>query len=287
MSSKLIAITITIFCSILLPRATAAETVLDTIERTGLLRVAIREDAAPFGYLDAGGNIRGYCLDFFALLRRKLTQFLQRDIIVIRLLKSNASNRFQLVAEGLVYLECGPNTISTEIQVPNQIEFSTAFFISGTQFLIQRDNRQRINLDSNLQDIAIGVIRNTTTEQYISDRYPLAEQQQFQGSAARMRGVQTLQQGRLDAFVSDGILLIAEVERQNLPLQNYILIPEQPLTCDRYGMILPANEPQWRNFVNSVIESKESEKLLSRWLGSLIADTRITEEECRTIVDSK
>ncbi len=281
MSSKLIAVTITIFCAILLPGATAAETVLDTVERTGLLRVAIREDAAPFGYLDAGGNIRGYCLDFFALLRNKLSQTLNRDILTIRLLKSNATNRFQLVADGLVDLECGPNTIVSK--VPNRIEFSTAFFISGTQFLIQRDDRQRINLDSNLQDLTLGVIRNTTTEQYISDRYPLAQQEQFQGATARMRGVQTLQQGRIDAFVSDGILLIAEVERQNLPLQNYLLIPEQPLTCDRYGMILPANEPQWRNLVNSVIESKESEQLLSRWLGFLIAKNTITEEQCPRI----
>jgi polar amino acid transport system substrate-binding protein len=283
MSSKLIAVTITIFCSILLPGLTAAETVLDTIERTGLLRVAIREDAAPFGYLDAGGNIRGYCLDFFALLRNRLSQTLNRDILIIRLLKSDASNRFQLVADGLVDLECGPNTIVSD--VPNQVKFSTSFFISGTQFLIQRDNRQRINLDSNLQDLTIGVIRNTTTEQYIRDRYPLAQQEKFQGAAARMRGVQALQQGRIDAFVSDGILLIAEVERQNLPLQNYILIPEQPLTCDRYGMILPANEPQWRNLVNSVIESKESEQLLSRWLGYLIADTKIKEEECQGTIN--
>ncbi len=281
MSSKLIAVTITIFCAILFPGATAAETVLDTVERTGLLRVAIREDAAPFGYLDAGGNIRGYCLDFFALLRNKLSQTLNRDILTIRLLQSNATNRFQLVADGLVDLECGPNTIVSK--VPNRIEFSTAFFISGTQFLIQRDDRQRINLDSNLQDLTLGVIRNTTTEQYISDRYPLALQEQFQGATARMRGVQTLQQGRIDAFVSDGILLIAEVERQNLPLQNYLLIPEQPLTCDRYGMILPANEPQWRNLVNSVIESKESEQLLSRWLGFLIAKNTITEEQCPRI----
>lgn len=273
MSFKLIAITITIFCSIFLPRTAGAETVLDTIERTGLLRVAIREDAAPFGYLDAVGNSRGYCLDFFALLRNKLSQTLNRDILIIRLLKSDATNRFQLVADGLVDLECGPNTIVAE--VPNQIEFSTAFFTSGTQFLIQTNARQRINLDSNLQNLNIGVIRDTTTAQYISDRYPLAQQQQFQGAMARMRGVQTLQQGRLDAFVSDGILLIAEVERQNLPLQNYTLIPEQPLTCDRYGMILPANDPEWRNVVNSVIESSEAKQLLSRWLGSLIADFNI------------
>lgn len=281
MSSKFIAVIISIFCSILLPISTAAETVLDTIERTGLLKVAIREDAAPFGYLDANGNLQGYCLDFFALLRKRLTQVLERDIIVIKLLKSNASNRFQLVADGLVYLECGPNSILRN--VPNEVAFSIPFFISGTQFLIRQDRQEQINLDNNLQNITIGVIRNTTTEQFISDRYPLAEQVKFQGSTGRMRGVQTLQQGRIDAFVSEGILLLAEVERQNLPLQNYVLIPEQPLTCDRYAMILPAKEPQWRNFVNSVINSKESEQLLSRWLGSLVADNRITEEECREI----
>ena len=45
-----------------------AEETLAKIQRTGVLSVAIREDAPPFGYLDAQENVQGYCLDFFSLL---------------------------------------------------------------------------------------------------------------------------------------------------------------------------------------------------------------------------
>ena len=45
-----------------------AESTLDKIKRTGVLKVAIRQDAAPFGYLDANDNLQGYCLDFFTIL---------------------------------------------------------------------------------------------------------------------------------------------------------------------------------------------------------------------------
>ena len=71
-----------------------AEAVLEKIERTGVLNVAIREDAAPFGYLDSNNNLQGYCLDFFVLLEKQLIKRLERNSLSIKLLKSTANNRF-------------------------------------------------------------------------------------------------------------------------------------------------------------------------------------------------
>jgi polar amino acid transport system substrate-binding protein len=56
-----------------------AESVLDTIQRTGVVKVAIREDAAPFGSVDPEGNLQGYCLEFFTLLEDKLINQLNRE----------------------------------------------------------------------------------------------------------------------------------------------------------------------------------------------------------------
>ncbi|NEQ87555.1 MAG: dienelactone hydrolase, partial [Moorea sp. SIO2I5] len=40
-----------------------SETVLDQIKRTGTIKVGIRKDAAPFGYIDTNGEWKGYCFD--------------------------------------------------------------------------------------------------------------------------------------------------------------------------------------------------------------------------------
>ncbi len=86
----------------------------------------------------------------------------------------------------------------------------------------------------------LGVINRTTTEKFIAERHPLATIQRFSGVNARSRGIQAVQQNKLDAMVSDGILLRAQAQQQGLSSSEYPLIPEIPLSCDRYGMILRA-----------------------------------------------
>jgi polar amino acid transport system substrate-binding protein len=261
-----------------IPLPAKAATVLENIQKTGVVKVAIREDAAPFGYTDNQGNLQGYCLDFFSLLEKKLITQLKRDTLIFRVLKSRVDNRFDLVTDGFVQLECGPNTIRTQLQ--KQVIFSQPFFVTGTQFLIRQQNNNLPNLNSNLNNLTIGVIEGTSTEEYIRDRYPQAQLTLFRGVTARNRGVQALAQGKIDAMVSDGILLRAEAQQQNLSLANYPLIPEQSLTCDTYGMLLPQGDRSWQDFVNSVITSPESKAILNQWFGDMIPYNRISEANC-------
>lgn len=258
--------------------AANAEPVLETIQRTGVVRVAIREDAAPFGYLDSERQLQGYCLDFFVILQNQLSKKLKRDTLIIRLLKSSARNRFQLVAENFVDLECGPNTIRQE--PPARTQFSTSFFVSGTQFLIKQTDSTKIDLDGNLKDVKIGVLGNTSTEKFLQNRYPEAKIVRFGGTTGRNRGVQALEQGRIAAMVSDGILLRAQAQIQNLSQQEYPLIPEPPLTCDRYGMII-SDDLEWQEFVNSVIDSSAAQRLLDNWFGNFIAEANSSQSSCK------
>ena len=266
MNRKLVFMT-SVLCFWCVTSAAKAEDTLEKIQRTGVLNVAIREDAAPFGYLDANGNLRGYCLDFFALLEEKLLERLNRNSLSIKLFKSIPANRFDLVARNIVELECGPNTIRSD--VPENTDFSTSFFITGTQFLIKKDNSAKIDRDS--EDLVLGVINNTTTEQFVARRYPLATLQKYQGATARTRGVQAVAQGQIDAMVSDGILLIAEAQRQQLTAAEYVLEPEIPLTCDRYGMIVQSSDRGWQDFINSVIDSPEAAALSNAWFSRLFS----------------
>ena len=252
-----------------------AEGVLDRIQHTGVLNLAIREDAPPFGYLDANDNLQGYCLDFFALLRKQLTVRLNRNTLSVKLLKSTPSNRFDLVTRNIVALECGPNTIRSD--VPENVDFSKSFFVTGTQFFVKKNNS--LDLDGDLENARLGVINNTTTAEFIAQRYPSAVLQKYRGVNARNRGIQAVEQGQIDAMISDGILLRAAAQRQELSFNEYSSIPDIPLTCDRYGMIIRGNDREWLDFVNSVINSPEAAALSNAWFGGLIDYTQ-TEDFC-------
>ncbi|MGL5943414.1 MAG: amino acid ABC transporter substrate-binding protein [Waterburya sp.] len=266
-------------CLLFLASPVKAETVLAKIQRTGVLTLAVREDAPPFGYLDANDNLQGYCLDFFALLEKQLKNKLERNILSIKLFKSTPVNRFNLVSENAVDLECGPNTIRSD--VPENTAFSESFVITGTQFLIKTQNQDRIDPEQDLNNIVIGVINDTTTAKFIAKRYPSAQLLRYSGVTARTRGIQAVVQNKIEAMASDGILLRAEAQQQGLSDSDYSLIPDTPLSCDRYGMIIKGNDPQWQEFVNSVITSPEARDLGNAWFGQLFNDTQNSQDFCQ------
>ncbi len=254
--------------------------VLEEIKRTGVLKVAVREDAVPFGYRDVNNNLSGLCLDLINLLRQQIKTELNQNILSIKLFKSTLSNRFELVEKNIVYLECGPNTISNQLEY--KIEFSAPWFVTGTQFLIrQQEGEKKIDVNGSGKNLIIGVLRNTTTQELIVSKYPSATIREFQGVTGRRRGIQALQGGRIDAFASDGILLIGEALFQRLSIgRDYLLVPQSPLTCDSYGLILPQNDSQWRNLVNSIIQSPQSKQIFQEWFGELLPTIEATIDFC-------
>ncbi|NJQ97144.1 MAG: amino acid ABC transporter substrate-binding protein [Hydrococcus sp. CSU_1_8] len=251
------------------------ETVLQEIERSGLIKLGIREDAFPFGYKDSENNFSGICLDIFKLIVEKVRQESKREIVAIRLTESTLRNRFDLVEDKIIHIECGPNTINAATN--RNIRFSNPFFVTGTQLLIRVEDKQIIDTNGSLNDLTLGVLRNTATQRLLEERYPLANLQAFQGITGRRRGVQAIRQNRIDAFASDSILLLGEANRQGLALnRDFLLIPEEPLDCVLYGLILPKNDSQWQKLVNSIINERQLYQIYRKWFGEVAPEIRKT-----------
>lgn len=277
--NRLLAILFLVAGSMLTTTEVNAETILEEIQRTGVLRVGIRDDAIPFSYRKPNGDLTGYCVDFIGALKQRLSEQIEGEGLLIRLFQSTAANRFALVADRTVHIECGPNTITSNL-TETGVSFSEPFFVTGTQFLILESQRDRINLNSSLADLRIGLLANTTTEQVVQERYPEATIIKLQGATARLRGVQGVLQGRFDSFISDGILLIGQVEALQ-PTDSYTLIPNPPLSCDQYGMILP-DDSQWKSLINSIIQSEEEGRIWQDWFEVILPRIEETLTHCES-----
>ncbi len=238
--------------------------ILAEVKLTGVLKVAMRKDAAPFGYIDNNGNFVGYCADFATALGDRLTEELNtaKPIKVVKT-PSFLSNRFELVKQGVVHLECGPNSIVEDKQ---EIAFSDPFFSSGTRFLVNHTNSPALDFNSSLKEIRLGVLDATTSKEFLEQQYPGAEIVTYGGNSDRQKGIQELNRGEIDAFVSDTVLLTGKLDRQALDRENYQTIPKNPLTCDYYGLILPPDDPLWRNAIDTFIRDRSSQKASNRWL---------------------
>lgn len=285
MGKKLIKVfTVSLFLGVnfLVNSSVKAQTVLERIESKGLLRVGINNNEIPFSYRDSNGELQGICLDLVNLIKKELRENLNRNIITTHIFSSNLSNRFQIVQDSIVDLECGANSIR-EIE-DFEVSFSEPFFSTGIQFLAVRDKANQLRNNTAIEDVRIGVLANTTTEEYVRQRFPEAQISLFRGISGSNLGVRAVENERIDVFADDGILLLGAATSLNMSLsRDFILLPETPLTCERYGLILPKNDPDWKALIDRVITSSEEREIIGDWFA--VADRFINNRSDCEIFD--
>jgi ABC-type amino acid transport substrate-binding protein len=240
--------------------------------------LGIRKDAAPFGFINREQAWDGYCGELALGLADYLTQELDLDTpIQVVELTSTLGDRYDLVRDGTIDLECGPNTVRQD--VPG-ITFSFPFFVTSAQFLVQAGQADRVNPNLPLAGLRLGVLSDTTTEQFVQSTYPDADIVRFSGPEGRTEGIENVAQGNIDAFVGDGILTYAELLLEGKPVQDFTLLPELPLTCEFYGLALPNNDPEWRTVVNQFLEGDEENAIAAEWFADIYPETLNQADRC-------
>ncbi|MGK7931070.1 MAG: amino acid ABC transporter substrate-binding protein [Microcystaceae cyanobacterium] len=240
-----------------------AQTVLENVEKTGVLRVGARKNAVPFGFVDTEGNWQGYSIDLIKLIHQSLEKELGKEI-ELEMQEVTVDSRFESIKNNTVDLVCGATTITQERL--KTTDFSIPFFMTGSQFLVKMGNIPKVDINGTLAGVRIAYIPNTTTDQIIRQIYPFAE---WKPVRSRQEGLRQLNQNRVMAFASDGILLIAEVVAEGKDPDDYGLTPRVPMTTELYGCILPQNDEKWKKFVDEVVVSKENQQLQEQWFNRL------------------
>lgn len=236
-----------------------AETVLEKIERTGVIQAGARKDAIPFSYVDRQDRWMGYSVDLMKLIHERLEEKLKKPL-KLNLIATTVENRFQQVREGQIDLSCEAATITQERL--QYVDFSIPYFMTGAQFLVKLSEIQDFNVNGTLVDVPIAYIPNTTTDYIIRQIYPNANWQSIQN---RREGIDRLREGEVKAVASDGILLIGELVAAGSDPRQFALTPRQPLTAELYGCMVPKNNPDWKEIVDGTIVSEANRKLQERW----------------------
>ncbi|NEP26842.1 transporter substrate-binding domain-containing protein [Moorena sp. SIO3I6] len=271
MRNKLATITLSIILSLTFTSASLAETVLSEIKRTGVLKVGIRRDSPPFGFLEQD-QWQGYCVTKMYYLANYLGEELNTSVrfeaIPSVLDEDSPNNRYEMVANGKVHLDCGPNTIKSAPPLSG-VTYSTAFYFSGTHFIIRPEMKGIFNPETSLAGKKIGVLPGSNTHTLISSTYPLAEivDTPYRSSNGRELALRDVVERKIEAFASDGMLLMAEALRQGLTFQEFILIPDRPLSCDFYGIILPDQDIEWKTIIDKFITNLRWDIILEKSLG--------------------
>ncbi|NEN88439.1 MAG: amino acid ABC transporter substrate-binding protein [Okeania sp. SIO3H1] len=252
----------------------------ETIIRRELLFVGVRGDSPWFGFRD-DGEWTGYCIDIAYALAEHLSAN-QLEPIRVRLVTSTTQSRWDMVTSGRVDLECGPNTISAEREEKYGVNFSTPFFITATQILVNKETQEE---DLKEGKGVVGVVKNTTNENDIKTTYP--NERIDNKYLSREQGVKALLDGEINGFASDGTLLLGSLFILNSELgDDYnLLTPQQngrPF-CAGYGFILPGGEENssWKRYVNDFLaHNKKAQRVRQKWLGDLSENSQRIYDAC-------
>ncbi|NEO54070.1 MAG: amino acid ABC transporter substrate-binding protein [Okeania sp. SIO3B5] len=240
----------------------------ETIIRREEIFVGVREDSYWFGSRNDKGEREGYCIDIAYALRERLSAN-QLEPIRVRFVTSTVQSRWDMVKSGMVDLECGPNTISTEREEKYGVNFSAPFFVTATQVLAKRGREEQ---DVNAGNAIVGVVKNTSNESDLKSAYP--EEQIENKFLTRQQGISALVDGEVNGFASDGTLLLGLAWSMNLDMEKdytFVTINQEdgrPF-CAGYGFILPGGEENssWQRYINDFLaHDRKAKRIRQKWL---------------------
>lgn len=181
----------------------AAADALDRITETGVIRLGVRTDAAPFSYISDIGEPSGLAVE----LCRDVAISIKRErglaALEVAYVPVSAASRFEALRSGEIDLLCGPTSATLARRA--EIDFSIPYFIDGASAAFRQGALEHVE---DLTDERVGVLGDTTTEALLPDL--LAEQGATGDIVTFSRheaGLAALTGGEIDAYFADqGIL---------------------------------------------------------------------------------
>jgi polar amino acid transport system substrate-binding protein len=221
-------------------RPTIAHTVLEKVTKTGVLTVGTSKDAFPFAYQNDRGQLTGYSVDMVKLIEKQLEQELKRPI-KLKLVAVALDERIPALLTSKVDLVCDASSFTWERE--QNVDFSVSYGLTGTRLLVKRGSS--LWGPESLVGKRIGALAKTTNELSIRQAQPKA---QIVMLSDRNAAYKALQEGKTDAFASDGILL--EGWLQTAPNANQFDIVGYPYSEEGIACMLPENNSTFRDTVN-------------------------------------
>ncbi|MFH1156907.1 MAG: transporter substrate-binding domain-containing protein [Pseudomonadota bacterium] len=248
--------------------AAPAGNILDRIEQTGTVTMGFREGSVPFGYMNEKGDWVGFGLDLGYELHRALEEKFGKKIELIKK-PMNPKTRIPLVVNGTIDIGIGSTTITLARE--EVIDFSLPYFLTGTRLLVPKNSPikdfpdlagKRVGMGSgstaNIKGIdmamAQGVISPECTKMLFDEHN---------------KGFLALQQGKIHAYFTDASILAGMKAKAENP-DNWEIVGRY-LTYEPYGLLLPENQGELRDFVNDTliraIKSGRFQKIYDKWFG--------------------
>ena len=255
MSSSALPIVSRALAALLLPLSIAVATpaqaqsptpVLDQIRQSGTITLGYREGAVPFSFSDAKGQPAGYAVDLCLRAAEAAQRRLNLPELKVRWLPLTAQSRVPAVVNGLVAIDCAPNTITAERK--KQVDFSLAYYVSAVRMLVRTDSG--IQSFDDMRGKTVVTSAGSTSDRHVrrlKDQYGYREVY----AKDHVESFLMLDTGRAQAFVLDDVVLYGLRANAKTPAQYEVVGPT--LSVERNALMLSKADAQWKALVDQTL----------------------------------
>ena len=240
---------------------------LDKFKETGVVQLGYREASRPFSFRGGDNQPAGYSVDRCRQVVGAIRESLKRPDLKVTWVAVTPGDRIPKLVKGTIDRECGSTTITFGRM--EQVAFSHMIFVDGGSLLATTGSR--IATVRNLAGKRVGVIPNTTTEKALAGALASAS---VQTTVVTVNdhgdGLRGLEEGGLDAYASDRILLAGLQTRARDPAK--LTLSAEFFSYEPYGLMLRRGDNSFQANVNRTLSrlyrSGELVQIYERWFGS-------------------
>lgn len=245
---------------IAVPGASAADApVLKRIVESGKLRVGMSGDQAPLNMKDRNGEMMGLEVDLAMLLAGAFEaelEMVQKPFP--QLLSALEAGQVDIVLSGMSITP--KRTMSASFVGPYVL--SGKSILTKSNLLANADQAEDINESS----IKLVALANSTSESFVKRNIPEATLTTVENYDA---AVKMVLEDKADAMVADMPVCLLTVMRYP---QDGLVTLSQPLSIEPIGAAISANDPQFKNLMETYMDAIEGtgilEVLRQKWFES-------------------
>ena len=240
---------------------------LSTIQKNGVIRLGHLRDAPPFSFADDKGP-QGYSVELCKHVAHSIQRQLNLTSLRIEWVPLTLQERIPAVRDHKVDIECGTTTWTLSRQ--QEVDFSLMTFVDGATVLV-RGASDMLRL-ADLQGKKVAVVPTTTTAGALQAAMK-GRMLNFAVVAVSSpeEGIAKLQQGAVDGYASDRVVLIGQGLASKAGSNLRVL--DEDFSVEPYALVLARGDPDFRLAIDrslaTLYRSGEIETIFNRWLGPL------------------
>jgi ABC-type amino acid transport substrate-binding protein len=246
--------------------APASAGTLEKIRESGFLALGYREASPPFSYKNEKGRPAGFSVDLCNRIADAVRKQLALPELEIRYVPVTVADRVEKLITGDIDIECGSTTRTIARQT--QVDFTLMTFATGTELLVRVGSN--INGIPDLAGKKVALLPGTTNDAVI--RAALVAQvvdAEIVPVKDHDAGVAAVEDGTVDAYASDEVLLIGLARKAKDPSQ--LRLSGQLYSYEPYALMVRQDDAAFRLIADRTLaetfRSLDIAKVYARWFG--------------------